>query len=157
METTSASESPPNPRAPVGLCMSEVRQDDRPATGEAGCSISRSGSGVREVNLCRSCGEDFGSVEAFDTHRVGTHAYSYSEGAVMLPPREDGRRCLSVREIETLGRSDGSTVFARNARGVWSLARSLEAASRVSARGKAARAPGRSPVPAASLRARGLP
>lgn len=33
------------------------------------------------MTLCRSCGLDFASVEAFDSHRTGTHAYTYSEGS----------------------------------------------------------------------------
>jgi hypothetical protein len=67
------------------------------------------------VNLCRNCGEDFGSVQAFDAHRVGTHAYLWSL------ERQDGRRCLDIEEMEARG-------FVRNARGGWSLVRALEAA-----------------------------
>jgi hypothetical protein len=57
------------------------------------------------LNLCRSCGEDFSSVRNFDRHRVGVHEYTYSQGAVMAPPREDGRRCLVVEELEGIGLS----------------------------------------------------
>jgi hypothetical protein len=46
---------------------------------------------------------DFGSAGAFDAHRVGKHAYTYSEGIAMVPMREDGRRCLSVAEIREAG------------------------------------------------------
>jgi hypothetical protein len=49
------------------------------------------------VNLCRRCGEDFGSLSAFDAHRVGRHDYLWS------PEREDGRRCLDVDELERAG------------------------------------------------------
>jgi hypothetical protein len=68
------------------------------------------------VNLCRACGQDFGSVSAFDAHRVGKHAYTYDEGMGMDPPRTDGRRCLSVEEME-------AAQFVRNARGRWSLSK----------------------------------
>lgn len=64
------------------------------------------------MNLCRACGEDFSSVEGFDAHRVGTHEYTHPEGLRMDPPREDGRRCLSVSELEALG-------WERNRSGRW--------------------------------------
>jgi len=38
------------------------------------------------TDYCRACDQDFGSVKAFDMHRVGTHEYSYSEGLQMTPP-----------------------------------------------------------------------
>ncbi len=68
-------------------------------------------------NLCRSCDQDFSSVRLFDTHRVGVHAYTYSEGLKMPPLedgslREDGRRCLSVDEMTGLG-------WKKNDRGLW--------------------------------------
>jgi hypothetical protein len=66
------------------------------------------------VNVCGACGLDFGSVPAFDAHRVGKHAYLYSE------QRPDGRRCLTEQEMYS------SPKFAKNERGRWSLARSLE-------------------------------
>jgi hypothetical protein len=55
------------------------------------------------VNLCRSCGEDFASVEAFDAHRIGTHAYTFAAGGQLDPPREDGRRCLGTEELDGSG------------------------------------------------------
>jgi hypothetical protein len=55
------------------------------------------------VNLCRSCGQDFGSVSAFDRHRVGRHAYTFSEGLRFDPPRENGRRCRDEDELRTAG------------------------------------------------------
>jgi hypothetical protein len=45
------------------------------------------------VNLCTSCGKDFGGVVAFDAHGVGKHAYDYS------PQHPDGRRCLTQNEM----------------------------------------------------------
>jgi hypothetical protein len=51
------------------------------------------------VNLCRACGNDYGSVSAFDAHRVGKHAYTFSEGLRRSPPVEDGRRCLHPSEL----------------------------------------------------------
>jgi hypothetical protein len=80
------------------------------------------------MNLCRACGLDFGSISAFDTHRVGKHAYTYSEGVLMDPVREDGRRCLSAAEIEASVNRDGSATFSPNARGVWTLTKGLVAA-----------------------------
>ena len=69
-------------------------------------------------NGCGACGLDFGSLGAFDAHRVGKHAYTSTEGLAMDPPREDGRRCLHVWELEAQG-------FALNARGLYSLQRDL--------------------------------
>lgn len=51
------------------------------------------------LNGCSSCGSNFTSVTLFDFHRVGVHAYTYSEGVAMDPIREDGRRCLSAKEM----------------------------------------------------------
>ena len=55
------------------------------------------------MNLCRVCGLDFTGVRDFDSHRVGTHQYTYSEGLKMDPIREDGRRCLSAEEMRSKG------------------------------------------------------
>ena len=76
------------------------------------------------MNLCSACGEDFGGIGAFDAHRVGKHAYDFSEGLKMDPPREDGRRCLDVDEMEQQG-------FVRNARGSWSEEKTLVRARRL--------------------------
>lgn len=64
------------------------------------------------ANLCRGCGHDFASVEAFDRHRVGVHAYTYSEGVRMEPIREDGRRCMDDAEMVASG-------MELDARGRW--------------------------------------
>lgn len=80
------------------------------------------------MNLCRSCGEDFGSVAAFDAHRVGSHSYLLREGLLRVPPVEDGRRCLSPREMLNTTRRDGSSTFSRNARGSWSMDRDVRSA-----------------------------
>jgi hypothetical protein len=64
------------------------------------------------VNLCRSCKEDFASVDLFDRHRVGVHAYTFLEGVRMDPPRDDGRRFLAVAEMTERG-------WVRNGRGGW--------------------------------------
>lgn len=53
------------------------------------------------MNFCRECRQDFGSVSAFDAHRVGKHAYTYREGLAL--GREDGRRCLDTAELAGLG------------------------------------------------------
>src|SRR4051794_13907377 len=80
------------------------------------------------MNVCVGCGLDFGSVAAFDRHRVGVFAYSLWDGLRMDPPREDGRRCLNVDEIRELRDNNGNFLFAPNARGLWSLREGLAAA-----------------------------
>jgi hypothetical protein len=60
---------------------------------------------------------DFASVEAFDRHKTGVHAYTFAEGMAMRPPREDGRRCLDVEELANYAGKGG--VFAQDARGQW--------------------------------------
>ena len=74
---------------------------------------------------CPTCGLIFGSLAAFSLHRVGVHEFTYSEGARMDPPREDGRRCLSESEIESATDKHGALLFTRNKRGRYSLASSL--------------------------------
>jgi hypothetical protein len=49
------------------------------------------------MNLCRACREDFGSLSAFDAHRIGRHE------ALWSPEREDGRRCLDAGELSERG------------------------------------------------------
>jgi hypothetical protein len=61
---------------------------------------------------CGTCGLDFGSLEAFDKHFVGTNDYLWS------PERPGGRRCLTEAECELGG-------FVRNAFGRLTLPRSL--------------------------------
>lgn len=53
-------------------------------------------------------------MRAFDTHRVGRHAYTFAEGLRMDPIREDGRRCLDIPELCDAG-------MAQDARGRWVL------------------------------------
>jgi hypothetical protein len=55
------------------------------------------------MNLCRACGRDFASTRAFDAHRIGRHAYTYAEGLQVRPPRADGRRCLTLDEMQGFG------------------------------------------------------
>ena len=55
------------------------------------------------MNLCCACNVDFGSVELFDRHRIGKHAYDFGEGLDMDPCREDGRRCLDPSEMQDAG------------------------------------------------------
>jgi hypothetical protein len=59
------------------------------------------------VNLCTSCGKDFGSLRAFDDHRVGRHDALFSGAAL------DGRRRLDEEELRAHG-------FVVNTRGRWS-------------------------------------
>lgn len=82
------------------------------------------------MNQCAACELDFGSVGAFDAHRAEVHEYTYPEGLRMLPPREDGRRCLSEDELRASPR------FSKNPRGAWSLTRDLERAPSVWAKRK---------------------
>ena len=58
------------------------------------------------MNQCGACGLDFGSLTAFDKHRVGRHE-----------PLE--RRCLTLEELEAGG-------FVQNAYGRWTTAASIE-------------------------------
>lgn len=60
------------------------------------------------MNRCMSCGEDFGSVSAFDAHRVGSHEYLFSES------RADGRRCVTTEQLQERGwRRDGRNRWRR--------------------------------------------
>lgn len=65
------------------------------------------------MNLCTVCGEDFGGVQAFDAHRVGSHDYCFDLS------HPDGRRCLTVQEMLRRG-------FLRNSRDRWSLPWSMK-------------------------------
>jgi hypothetical protein len=49
------------------------------------------------VNVCSGCRADFGSVSAFDAHRVGALAYPFDRDHL------DGRRCLDVEELAAKG------------------------------------------------------
>lgn len=51
------------------------------------------------MNQCSNCQQDFAGSRDFDSHRVGTHAYTFWEGQHLDPPRADGRRCLSTQEL----------------------------------------------------------
>lgn len=75
------------------------------------------------MNECGACGEDFSSVAMFDRHRVGVHAYTYSEGIAMEPMREDGRRCLVLVEMT-------AKRWRKDARGRWCDPASIEAVRR---------------------------
>jgi hypothetical protein len=93
------------------------------------------------LNICATCGEDFGSVSAFDAHRVGkilqTWPAEYSDrvkaGLALHPQTEEwqpayGRRCLDSDEMLESGR------FELNGWGAWSLTRDLSRAREVLAR-----------------------
>ena len=58
---------------------------------------------MNPLNQCGACSRDFTSVELFDAHRVGRHAFTLMEGLEMEPMREDGRRCLDADEMTELG------------------------------------------------------
>lgn len=70
------------------------------------------------MNLCRTCGLDFSSVEAFDLHRVGTYDYTFDQGLLCETPRVDGRRCLGLDELTAAG-------WEIDARGRWVHPREL--------------------------------
>ena len=69
---------------------------------------------MKPSNECGACGLDFSSLSGFESHRVGKHAYTYSQGVRMEPMREDGRRCLTADELTARG-------MAQNALGRWTL------------------------------------
>jgi hypothetical protein len=67
------------------------------------------------MNLCTGCGEDFGSVSAFDAHRVGK--YLQGGATEYTGPRgdwtpEQGRRCLTIDEL-------GKRGWTQDSRGRW--------------------------------------
>jgi hypothetical protein len=74
------------------------------------------------VNLCMVCKEDFGSVQAFDTHRIGAYPPGDYTGPIEEWEYEKGRRCMTVEEMQ-----EGDK-FVKNQRGRWSLKDSLERA-----------------------------
>jgi hypothetical protein len=79
------------------------------------------------MNRCTTCGEDFGSIAAFDAHRVGKFPQkgpSEYTGALEKWTPAKGRRCLSVTEME-------AKQFVRNGRGSWSQEKPLLAARRL--------------------------
>lgn len=78
---------------------------------------------MKPANQCGPCGLDFSSLRAFDTHHVGKHAYTHEEGLAMNPPRQDGRRCLTVDELRAAG-------FSQNTRGRWGLTADIHRARR---------------------------
>ncbi len=89
------------------------------------------------MNLCPSCGLDFSSIRAFDTHRDGKQEYTREQGLSMNPAREDGRRCMPEDELPAAG-------FVQNTRGRWGLAHQMDRArERFSARPGASEAPPR--------------
>jgi hypothetical protein len=75
------------------------------------------------LNLCRSCGCDFASVSAFDRHRAGSYEYTFSEGFLLDPPQEDGRRCLDADEMFEAS-------MAPDVRGRWTIVADVERARR---------------------------
>jgi hypothetical protein len=78
------------------------------------------------MNLCAACGEDFGSLEAFDAHRVGVFLQcgpSEYAGSIKNWTPSMGRRCLTVEEMRS-GSFQGRQ-FAHNIRGRWSLEKRL--------------------------------
>lgn len=75
------------------------------------------------MNLCCSCRQDFTGIRDFDSHRVGVHAYTYTEGLALNPIHEDGRRCLDVAEMQANG-------WTRDSHGRWSHPCTIAARSR---------------------------
>lgn len=100
------------------------------------------------MNLCTTCGLDFGSEHAFDRHRVGEFIQNVPEcwsGEYVdrlragFCPNDDwkpeyGRRCLDEEELKR------DPAFAQNHFGRWSLARDLERGKKLRrAKGRAAK------------------
>ena len=67
------------------------------------------------MNLCTTCGLDFGSVSAFDAHRKGDYA------GIRSSSFPEGRYCLHRSELEELG-------WKQDKRGKWRQPISEEAA-----------------------------
>jgi hypothetical protein len=81
-------------------------------------------------NGCSGCRQDFASVSLFDRHRVGSFEHNWS------PDREDGRRCLSIEEIQDKG-------WELDARGRWvDPVRAQRAREAFSAVGRTPESPG---------------
>lgn len=55
------------------------------------------------MNVCTTCWLDFSTVPSFDDHRVGVHDYTLAEGLRRDPPVENGRRCLTLDEMQNAG------------------------------------------------------
>lgn len=70
------------------------------------------------MNVCTTCKEDFGSVSAFDAHRVGKYGKGEYPGSLIDWIPSQGRRCLRTDELAESG-------FMRNQLGRWSLAKDL--------------------------------
>lgn len=79
------------------------------------------------MNFCATCEEDFGSVAAFDAHRVGKYlekGRSEYTGSIEDWTPSKGRRCLSIPELEERG-------FVLNQRGRWSFISGMDVGSRL--------------------------
>ena len=69
-------------------------------------------------NKCGGCGETFGSLGAFDMHRVGSYGgpiykkSSTGKSDIVVGHTKPDRRCLTIAEIEALG-------MTKNAKGWW--------------------------------------
>jgi hypothetical protein len=102
------------------------------------------GDAMRQGYECVPCGQMFGSVDAFDHHRVGdfisTGPAEYVDRlrADLCPADEwkpeYGRRCLEIEEMEA------DRLLARNSYGQWSIAKDILAAEKIRrARGRGGR------------------
>lgn len=65
--------------------------------------IQKPPEGYPVSSYCTSCGNDFSADWLFDKHRIGKHEYTYSDGLKLLPPVEDGRRCMTEDEMIEAG------------------------------------------------------
>ena len=80
------------------------------------------------MNECTTCGEIFGSIGAFDAHRIGSYLQKGRPeyvGSLEDWTPSKGRRCLTVAELVERG-------FETNAFGAWSFSRDLERTRRAS-------------------------
>ena len=81
------------------------------------------------MNGCATCGENFGSVAAFDAHRVGKYLQTGTgeyEGPLDQWTPAKGRRCLTEAEMLAKG-------FVRNGHSSWSKERDVRNARRLNA------------------------
>jgi hypothetical protein len=93
------------------------------------------------MNECSACGQNFGSITAFDAHQIGRYpqtgpAYWFDRvragwveaGEEWKPTAHFGRRCLEEDELEADPR------FSRGRNG-WSLTRSIQGGKKMRGEG----------------------
>jgi hypothetical protein len=84
---------------PIGPTRAARPMACSPSSKKGRSSLSDPSFKQKPLHDCSGCSQDFTSLALFDRHRVSVYSYSYSEGAQLFPPREDGRRCLDAEEM----------------------------------------------------------